>query len=132
MQLFKAVGLGAIITSQSPSRLSNITEPQPDLLLLRPRDDHYTQSHPTARDILLLIEVSDSSLRYDRDIKMPLYASYGVRESWLVDLEHGELSCHRSPHNGGYLEVIFTRTPGAMPIAALESVTVDLSQLFAF
>jgi Uma2 family endonuclease len=132
MQLFTAVGKAAIISSQSPSRLSNITEPQPDLLLLRPRDDHYRQSHPTARDILLLIEVSDSTLRYDRDTKMPLYASYGVRESWLVDLEHDELSCHRSPHNGGYLEVISTRAPAGTPIAALEGVTVDLSRLFAF
>ncbi len=131
MQLHEAVGRRALAFAQSPARLSNITEPQPDLMLLHPRPDHYRQSHPTARDVLLLIEVSDSTLRYDRDTKLPLYAIYGVRESWLVDLERQELSCYRSPYNGSYLEVVATRAPGATPISALEGIAVDLSGLFS-
>lgn len=130
-RLFNAVGEMAFVTAQSPARLSQITEPQPDLMLLHPRPDHYRQSHPTARDVLLLIEVSDSTLRYDRDTKMPLYACYGVRESWLVDLERQELSCYRSPHNGGYLEVVSTHAPGATSISALPGIAVDLSGLFS-
>jgi Uma2 family endonuclease len=130
-QLFKAIGDAAFVTCQSPTRLSNITEPQPDLMLLRPREDYYRKSHPTARDAFLLIEVSDSTVRYDRDIKMPLYASYGVRESWIVDLDQQEFRCYRAPHNGSYLEVTATRSPGLTPVPALDGIIVDLSRLFA-
>ena len=126
-----AVGDAAFLTVQSPVRLSKLSEPQPDLMLVRPRPDDYSGSHPTARDVLLLIEVSDTTVRYDREIKMPLYASYGVREYWLVDLDQQDLTCYRAPHNGGYLEVISTRAPGVMPIPALEGISVDLSRLFA-
>jgi Uma2 family endonuclease len=108
-----------------------MSEPQPDLMLLRPREDCYSNSHPTARDVLLLIEVSDSTVRYDRDIKIPLYAGYGVLECWLVDLDQQELRCYRAPHSGDYLEVHATRSPGVMPLPALDGVTVDLSQLFS-
>lgn len=129
--LATAVHDSAVPTAQSPVRLSNISEPQPDLMLLRPRQDFYRRSHPTARDVLLLIEVSDSTVRYDREIKIPLYASYGVREVWLVDVEQPELRCYRAPHNGGYLEMTATQAPGLMPIPALEGVSVDLSRLFS-
>ena len=126
-----AIGDAAVLTVQSPVRLSNISEPQPDLMLLRPRQDAYSNSHPTARDVLLLIEVSDNTVRYDRDIKIPLYAGYGVLESWMVDLDQQELRCYRAPHSGGYLEVHAARSPGVLALPALNGVTVDLSRLFS-
>jgi len=126
-----AIGDAAVLTVQSPVRLSNISEPQPDLMLLRPREDSYRKSHPTARDVLLLIEVSDSTVRYDRDIKIPLYASYGVLESWMVDLDQQELRCYRAPHSGRYLEVHATRSPGVIALPALDGGTVDLGRLFS-
>jgi len=132
MQLSRAVGDLALVFTQSPARLSRITEPQPDLLVLRPRDDHYRDAHPTAKDILLLIEVSDSTVRYDCEIKVPLYASYGVLETWVVDLNARQLICHRSPHSGSYLETTLVNTPGTIALASMERISVDLTRLFAF
>ena len=128
-QLSKVVDERALVVEQYPLRLSRHTEPQPDLMVLRPRRDRYWRAHPSARDVLLLVEVSDSSWLYDREIKMPLYASYGVPEAWLVDLGVTELSCYRAPHGGSFVEHTATRAPGALPVPLLD-VCVDLSQLF--
>jgi Uma2 family endonuclease len=131
-QLSRAVGDLAMVFTQSPARLSHITEPQPDVLLLRPRADYYRQAHPRAEDILLLIEVSDSTALYDYEIKMPLYASYGVREAWLVDLDAEQLIYHRAPLHGWYLETITGCPPGLTVLPSLQHTTVDLTQLFAW
>jgi Uma2 family endonuclease len=72
-----------------------MSEPQPDLSLLTPRADHYRESHPTGLDTLLVVEVSDSTLRYDRDVKLPVYARHGVPEVWIVDLQNGCVHFHR-------------------------------------
>lgn len=78
--LTKAVGESAIVSIQNPFVLDDRSEPEPDLALPRPRTDFYTASHPCASDVLLLIEVTDSSLQIDRDIKVPLYARHGIPE----------------------------------------------------
>lgn len=78
----------AIVSVQNPIRLNDYSEPQPDLAVLRPRDDFYAQSHPTASDILLLVEVADTSLAYDRTEKLPRYAQESIPEVWLVDLDN--------------------------------------------
>ena len=72
-----------LVSVQGPLRLDAHNEPQPDLMLLRPRADDYTTSHPTAADVLLLVEVADSSLAYDRGPKLALYARHGVPEVWI-------------------------------------------------
>jgi Uma2 family endonuclease len=79
----RTIGEHAVATVQQPLRLGDRSEPQPDLMLLRPRDDFYRNSHPTAADVLLLIEVSDSTLRFDRGEKAALYARHGVCEVWI-------------------------------------------------
>jgi Uma2 family endonuclease len=79
-RLAAAIGESAIVATQSPLRLSQLSESQPDLLLLKPRADFYRQSHPEPADVLLLIEVCESSLRYDQQVKLPLYARHGVAE----------------------------------------------------
>jgi Uma2 family endonuclease len=76
-----------IVSTQNPLRLSNFSEPQPDLCLLRYRSDFYSSRSVEPSDVLLLIEVSDSSLRFDRKVKIPLYAASGVAEVWIVDLD---------------------------------------------
>lgn len=130
-QLFKVVGDRAWLVEQYPFRLSRYTESQPDLMVLRPRRGCYSDAHPTARDALLVIEVSDSSWLYDREVKMPLYASYGVQEVWLVDLRVGELICHSAPHGGSFAQQTTTRAPGMLLVPSLD-VCVDLSEVFSF
>ncbi len=71
---------------QNPVCLDGRLEPLPDIALLRPRSDYYRNGHLGPDDVLLLIEVADSSLRYDREVKIPRYARAGVPEVWLVDL----------------------------------------------
>lgn len=94
----------AIVRVQGPIRLNDLSEPQPDLCLLRLRQDRYRQSHPGPADVLLLVEVSDITLQYDRDVKIPLYARAGIAEAWLVDLAADRVMVYRLPSTDGYLE----------------------------
>ena len=103
--LVLAAGESAIVQPQGPVRLDGFNEPQPDLLLLRPRSDFYASRHAGPDDVLLVIEVADSSLRYDRDVKAPLYARWGVPEYWLADLPHDTLWRYRLPIGGAYQRV---------------------------
>ena len=101
---FRQVTQG-IVRVQSPIQLDDHSEPQPDLTALRYREDFYTHSHPRPEDVLLLIEVSDSTLRYDRDIKVPLYARMGIPEVWLLDVAGQRLEIYRRPSPDGYREI---------------------------
>lgn len=91
-----------LIASQNPIRLSNISEPEPDVAVLRFRGDDYSDSHPEPQDVLLLIEVADSSLAVDRSIKAPLYAAAGIPELWIVDLAGEALEVYQDPDPAGY------------------------------
>ena len=102
--LSRAVGDTAIVSVQNPIQLDPHTESQPDLALLQPREDFYKTAHPRAGDVLLVIEVADSSLRYDREIKIPLYARHGIPEVWLVDLLDNRLLHFRDGASEGYRE----------------------------
>ena len=84
---------------------SSVSEPQPDLVLLRPRSDFYASRHAGPADILLIIEVAESSIQYDRDVKTPLYAAAGIPEYWLVDLNTNLGSRHYSLERGVYQSV---------------------------
>jgi Uma2 family endonuclease len=129
--LNEAVGAQAIVSIQAPIRLDPRNEPQPDLALLRPRPDRYSASHPAAADVLLVIEVSDTTLRYDRGVKVPLYARHGIPEVWIVDLENGLLHFFRSPAGDAYADVSTAERPRATPLPVAPQPTVDLSGLFA-
>jgi Uma2 family endonuclease len=124
-----AVGTMAIVQIQNPVRLGDRSEPEPDLMLLKPRDNFYAHAHPTPADVLLLIEVADSSARYDREIKLPLYARHGVCEVWIVDLDARLVRFFRSPVNDTYTDITATETPLAAPVAALPGVALDLRGL---
>jgi Uma2 family endonuclease len=127
----RAVGDRAVVTCQTPLRLGDRSEPESDLMLLRPRPDFYTRSHPTAADVLLLIEVSDTTLAYDRGVKLPLYAKHGVTEVWIVDLENNLVRFFRQPAGENYTDITASETPGDTPVAALPGVTIDLSRVFS-
>jgi Uma2 family endonuclease len=104
--LGKAVPSNVRVSVQNPIQLGERNEPEPDIALLRDRPDGYrTPPPPSAADVLLIIEVSDTSLRYDREDKLPLYARHGVPEVWIVDLVAGVVEVHRRLVNAAYTEV---------------------------
>lgn len=99
------IGGQVLISVQDPIRLGEHSEPQPDLALLQSREDFYTSAHPGPEDVLLLIEVSETSAEYDREVKIPLYARFGIPEVWLVDLEGKAIEVYQNPSYKGYREV---------------------------
>lgn len=124
-----AVARQAIVAVQDPVRLGDRSEPQPDLMLLAPREDFYASAHPVASDVLLLIEVSDTTARYGRIIKLALYARHGVQEVWIVDLDNRVMRVCRSPVGDAYTDVTETTTPGVLSPQALPGVAIDGSRL---
>jgi Uma2 family endonuclease len=120
----------AFVLVQSPVRLSQFSQPQPDVTLLRHRDDSYRGHRLEAADVLLVVEVADSSLRFDRDTKMRLYATHGIAEAWLVDVRGRRLIRHRAPHEGEYTLIDEPSLDAALDVSALPGVTVDLRRLF--
>ena len=103
--LSSRIGDAGVVDAQNPVRLGDESEPQPDLTVLRPRDDFYAAAHPTPEDVLLLIEVSDTSLSFDRRTKVPLYAEHAIAVVWLVDVENGAVEVYEQPVNGVYEQV---------------------------
>jgi Uma2 family endonuclease len=101
-RFIQSLGSTAVVMSQSPLLLSEWTAPQPDLIVLKPRSDFYDTRTPKAADVLLAVEVSDSSLRYDRDIKVPLFAAAGTLEVWIEDLQNDLILVYRDPADGAY------------------------------
>jgi Uma2 family endonuclease len=101
----KLGGRRYVVSVQDPLILDPWNEPQPDLLVLRWRDDEYAESHPTVGDVLLLVEIMQSSRDYDRRIKLPIYARFAVPEVWLVDLPAERVEIHRDPSPEGYSSV---------------------------
>ncbi|MDK2816007.1 MAG: hypothetical protein PWR22_636 [Moorella sp. (in: firmicutes)] len=99
------IGDNALVDTNNPLRLDQHSEPQPDLMLLKARDDYYASFHPRPEDVLLLVEVSDTSMAYDREVKANLYAKGGVKEVWLVNLQAQQVTAYRLPSPSGYREV---------------------------
>ncbi len=118
------LGRRAIVSVQNPIDLGPDSEPQPDLAVLRPRADFYGEAHPGPEDILMVIEVADTSADFDRTVKLPLYARAGIREAWVVDLGSESVEVHQGPAERGYQSVEALRrgqrlVPQAFPDLAL-------------
>ena len=122
------LGTEVIVSVQNPLLLrTEDSEPQPDVVLLRPRPDFYTRSHPEVQDVYLVIEVADTSVVTDREVKLPIYARAGVPEAWLLDMSMQRLEVHRHPTPDGYQDVRSLQrgesvAPQAFPVLVL---TVD-------
>jgi len=120
-----------VVWTQNPLSLPPGSEPQPDLSLLKPREDDYLNSLPTASDVLLVIEVADTTLAYDRDVKIPLYAKQGIAESWLLDVNARRLEMHRDPGPDGYRTLLRPGRDESVSPLALPDLKIDLKALFA-
>lgn len=129
--LVRAVGDEAIVRVQGSIRLSQWSEPGPDLVLLAPRQDFYRSEFASATDTLLVIEVSDSTLRYDRDRKAPLYGRHGVPEVWVVDVQGQALLVYGDLRDGQYERHVTLAPPAQVAVTALPRVVVDVASLFA-
>lgn len=125
-----AIGDRAILSAQDPVILGDLSAPEPDLALLRPRLDFYAQQHPSSEDVLLVIEVADSSLRYDRERKIPLYARFAVPEVWLVDVNGRHLDVYRQPDEGLYTQQSRVDDLSKVGVSRLPGLELDLRRLF--
>jgi Uma2 family endonuclease len=123
------LGDRALVRIQLPVRLDDHSEPEPNVCLARPQPDLYAGGHPGPADALLLIEVSDSSLAYDRGIKVPLYARSGIPAVWIVDLGRSVVHVYSGPSAEGYLERRTSRAGDRLGIPGTD-VTVDAGDLF--
>lgn len=128
--LTRAVAQHAIVAAQDPVILDDRSEPEPDLALLRPRADFYTESHPRPADVLLLIEVADTSLQKDRQIKVPLYARHRIPETWIIDTEHQRVLRFAEPRDGAYQTEEEIDLSRPTPLPGLPGRAVDLAGLF--
>ncbi|MBK5929384.1 Uma2 family endonuclease [Halochromatium salexigens] len=119
----------ALVWVQSPLVLDEHSEPEPDLMLLRFRADYYKQAKPRAADVLLLIEVADSSLSYDRSVKRPLYAQHGIAEVWIVNLQDRVVEVNRDPDGQDYRDIWLARAGDLLQSRQVPDWTLSVSEL---
>jgi len=119
----------AILRVQNPIRLSPHSEPQPDLSILKARADFYASAHPAPGDVLLVIEVADSSLEFDRAVKVPLYARSGIPEVWLVDLEGSRIEVFSQPTLDGYVRSHVAVPGEQVSCAALPGLELPVDEI---
>jgi Uma2 family endonuclease len=123
--LFDGGAAGRWVRSvQNPVRLSDLSEPEPDLAILRWRDDYYEEELATASDVLLIVEVADSNVATDRRLKIPLYGRSGVPEVWLVDLTTEVVEVHTEPSSDGYARKITSRRGDKITASTVADLTV--------
>jgi Uma2 family endonuclease len=119
----------AVVRVQLPVAIPEHDEPEPDIALARPRPDRYAAAHPQPRDILLVIEVADTSLSYDREVKLPVYARAGVPESWLFDLAGRGIERHTEPVPEGYRRVARAGRGERLASTVLPDLRFDADEL---
>jgi len=124
------VGDRAIVSVQNPVHIDDYNEPEPDIAILKPRPDDYAYDLPAASDAFLLIEISDSTIAYDRDIKMTLYAEAGITEVWLVNLVEDTVERYSSPMNGRFGSVETIIKGDLVQSISLEYVSLDVDKIF--
>ena len=101
----RGIGDKVVVSVQNPSPMDRYNEPQPDVVLIRPREGFYGTGKPGPEDVVLLIEVSDTSLRFDRNVKVPIYARNGIREVWVIDLQADAIHAFREPKGNAYASI---------------------------
>ncbi|MEH2095324.1 Uma2 family endonuclease [Nostoc sp.] len=134
-ELYKLVSDRATLRGQQPIILSNNSEPEPDRIIAKNRDDDYLANHPSPSDILLLIEIADSSLKYDQEDKLPIYAEAGISDYWIFNLVDNYLECYGEPYQGlqgkfGYRRKLIYLPNELVNLPCLPDLVVDLSKVF--
>ena len=121
----------AIISVQDPLQLGDLSEPQPDFMLLRPDADFYTTRHPQAEDVLLLVEVAESSLNYGRERKQRFYAMFGIPEYWLINLNNESLEVYRQPLAESYAEKSTLYYGETLILSQLDDIAVNTANILS-
>ena len=120
----------AVVSVQNPVRIAALdSEPQPDVAVLKPRPDFYASAHPEPEDILLIVEVMDTSTEYDRRVKVPLYARAGIPEVWLVDLTTDTIEVLRHPAGDRYSDARSLRRGDQVTISAFPDATLTVADI---
>ena len=125
----ETLGRRVIVRVQNPVRLGERSEPEPDIALLRPRADAYRDAHPRPDDVMLIVEVSHSTVEYDRDVKTPLYAEAGIPELWLVNLDEDYIDGLSDPVGSGYRTVRRYVHGDRIAPALLPDALLDVSEI---
>jgi len=125
----RRVGGETLVSTQNPVHINDYNEPEPDVALLKPRGDFYTESLPTPQDVLLLVEVSDSTVEYDRDIKKALYAEAGIEEFWIVNLKANTIECYSQPKNGNYRLVQILEAGETIESKTIENLSLRVEEV---
>jgi len=128
-RLYRATGDEVSIRVQNPVRLIPASEPEPDVVVATGRRDFYASAHPAAEDILLAIEVADTSLKLDQGVKLPIYAEKYVVEVWIVDLQAGVVHVHTDPDGDGYRTVRAIGRGDELVPTAVKGVRIAVSDI---
>jgi Uma2 family endonuclease len=120
----------AILSVQNPVRLDSYNEPQPDIMLLQWRDDFYRNGHPAPGDVLLLIEVADSSVEFDRTVKLPAYARAGIPELWIAARPERRIEAYTEPAGNEYSAVRYFGASETVAPQAFPDITLEVNRLF--
>jgi Uma2 family endonuclease len=119
----------AIVSIQNPVLLNTYNEPQPDVVLMKARPDFYKLKRHMPEDVLLLIEVADTTLRFDRKVKLPIYAASGVTEVWIEDLQHDKILVFRDPKDDVYKTCLTFQRGDSISIAAMPDTIFKVEDL---
>jgi Uma2 family endonuclease len=130
IRIFAKLSRGRWLASaQNPLRMDDHSEPEPDFLLLKPSPDDYTSRHPQPDDVFLLIEVSDTTLDYDREEKLPAYGRAGIVEVWIVNLSDPTIEVYRNPHFTGYTSKTVLHPGDQLAPQAFPDAVVEVAEL---
>ncbi len=127
--LTRRLGQGLIVRSQNPVRLTGVSEPIPDVAVLRYREDYYQSAHPRPEEVLLLVEVSDSTLEFDVGRKARAYAEAGIGEYWVLDLAGERLRLFRLPEAGEFTETLIARRGQSVQARGIQELSVTVDEL---
>ena len=120
----------ARVSVQNSVRLDNFSEPEPDFALLRPlATEHRNDDVPIASDVLLLVEVAESSLRFDKEVKVPLYARHGIAEVWIVDLAARAVEIYSAPKQGRYTQIRIASAGETIGILAFPDICIAVADI---
>ncbi|MEM8830959.1 MAG: Uma2 family endonuclease [Cyanobacteria bacterium P01_G01_bin.19] len=134
-ELYRLLYDRANVRGQEPITLLNDSEPEPDVVIANKKEDNYLSAHPTAEDIILIIEISDSTLKYDREIKLPLYAEAGINNYWIVNLVERHLEVYTNSFSNDKGEFAYRNKSLILPnetinVPGFDDVSLELSTVF--